>query len=315
MIEKLTIDPEFQKLIPPLSSDEFAQLEQNIIKEGCRDKLVIWKSKIIDGHNRYKICQKNKVRFETTEMHFNEKSEVIEWIIKNQFGRRNLPPYERSVLALRLEDEIKTRAKAKQIDEGKSLGTLKQKSAEGSIETRKELAKLAGVSHDTISKVKIIEEKATLEQKEALRTGEKKINRVYREITITKKICKTCGKELPIEDFYEKKSSCKHCHNQNRSDRYTDIKGDVLGVSPELADITEAEIVGDLYNVDKVIKYTIDDLDESIRSVVDTFCRQAKTDLTAHKDLLNTEKNIKKITANLLRVVEAVRTMIGDIAK
>lgn len=311
MIEKLTIDPEFQKLIPPLSSDEFAQLEQNIIKEGCRDKLVTWENKIIDGHNRYKICHKNKVRFETTEMHFNEKSEAIEWIIKNQFGRRNLPLYERSVLALRLEDEIKERAKERMLSGKKADPT--QKSAEG--ETRKEVAKIAGVSHDTISKVKVIEEKATQEQKEALRTGEKKINRVYREITTTKKICKTCGKELPIEDFYEKKSSCKHCHNQNRNDRYTDIKGDVLGVSPELIGITEAEIVGDLYNVDKVIEYTIDDLNESIGSVIDTFCRQARADLTEHKNLLNTEKNAKKITANLLRVVEAVKIMIGDIAK
>lgn len=44
-----------------------------------------------------------------------------------------------------------------------------QKSAEPSITTRKELAKIAGVSHDTIEKIKVIEREATLEQKISIR--------------------------------------------------------------------------------------------------------------------------------------------------
>ena len=52
----LKIDPEFQSLIPPLSPDEFRQLEENILKDGCRDPLVYWNNTIIDGHNRFKIC-------------------------------------------------------------------------------------------------------------------------------------------------------------------------------------------------------------------------------------------------------------------
>lgn len=322
MIKQLTIDPEFKNLIPPLSADEFAQLEQNIINEGCRDRLVIWEGKIIDGHNRYEICHKNQVYFETKEEFFDERGEVIEWIIKNQFGRRNLPPYERSVLALRLEDEIKVRAKEKQIRKPKD--SVPQKSAEQThTETRKELAKLAGVSHDTISKVKIIEEKATPEQKEALRTGEKKINRVYREVQEAEtgaKVCKKCGETKQVSEFYDdgdgrKRLICKSCHNARSRERdCKNIKGEGYKIAPELKKITEAEIIGDLYNVDRVIEYTIDDLDESLGSIIDTFCRQAKADLVEHKNLLNSEKNIKKITANLSRVIEAVNTMIGDIA-
>lgn len=321
MIKELTIDPEFKNLIPPLSADEYAQLEQNIIAEGCRDRLVIWEGKIIDGHNRYEICHKNQVYFETKEEFFDERGEVIEWIIKNQFGRRNLPPYERSVLALRLEDEIKVRAKANQKESG---GAVPQKSAKP-VETRKEVAKIAGVSHDTISKVKVIEEKATPEQKEALRSGEKKINRVYREVQEAEtgtKVCKVCGEEKPLYEYYETKGGrrltlCKTCHyakRRNLSNGEVDVKGNKYLIDPKLKGISEAEIVGDLYNVDRVIEFTIDDLDESLGSVVDTFCRQAKADLIQHKNLLDSEKNIKKITANLLRVIEAVNTMIGDIA-
>lgn len=75
---------------------------------------------------------------------------------------------------MRLENEIKVRAKENQKEHGGTAPgkSLPQKSAKvNGVETRKEVAKIAGVSHDTISKVKVIEEKATPEQKEALRSG------------------------------------------------------------------------------------------------------------------------------------------------
>lgn len=59
-------------------------------------------------------------------------------------------------MALRLEDEIKVRAKENMVASGENFGKGTQKSAEPikRTETRKEVAKIAGVSHDTISKVK-----------------------------------------------------------------------------------------------------------------------------------------------------------------
>jgi hypothetical protein len=57
---------------------------------------------------------------------------------------------------MQLEEVFKAKAKEKQIE----AGELKQKSAEAPIETRKELGKIANVSHDTIAKVKAIQEKA-----------------------------------------------------------------------------------------------------------------------------------------------------------
>jgi 16S rRNA G966 N2-methylase RsmD len=40
--DTVTIDPEFKSLIPPLAPDELAQLEANILRDGCRDPLVVW---------------------------------------------------------------------------------------------------------------------------------------------------------------------------------------------------------------------------------------------------------------------------------
>jgi len=52
----IQIDPEFRDIIPPLTKSEFDQLEKNLIEEGCREKVIVWNSFLIDGHNRYEIC-------------------------------------------------------------------------------------------------------------------------------------------------------------------------------------------------------------------------------------------------------------------
>lgn len=99
-MQVLKVDPEFERLIPPLDREEFKQLEENIVAEGCLDPLVTWDGTIVDGHNRYKICQEHDIPFHTTEKDFDNRDEVIVWIIKHQIGRRNLIPYQRSCLAL-----------------------------------------------------------------------------------------------------------------------------------------------------------------------------------------------------------------------
>jgi hypothetical protein len=176
----IKIDPEFKALIPPLAPEEYAQLESNLKAEGCRDPLVTWEGTIIDGHNRFEICTVNGIAFEKINKRFADRSEVIEWIIRNQFGRRNLDNYQRTKLALRLEDAIAARAKANQSKfTGNQHVGVPQKSAEVHIETREEIAKLAGVSRDTVDKVKQIERKAAPEVKQALAKGEISINKAH----------------------------------------------------------------------------------------------------------------------------------------
>ena len=41
-MHNILIDSEFQALIPPLSAEERAQLEANLLADGCRDPLVVW---------------------------------------------------------------------------------------------------------------------------------------------------------------------------------------------------------------------------------------------------------------------------------
>lgn len=173
----ITIDKEFKSLIPALTEDERQGLEASLKAEGCRDALVLWGNILIDGHNRYEICTQYGIPYKTVQKDFDSREDVIQWIILNQFGRRNLPMYERARLALRLKPVISAKAKENQ----GHRTDISQKSVK-STDTQKELAKVAGVSHDTISKVEKIEAKATPEIKTQLRTGEISINQAYQTI-------------------------------------------------------------------------------------------------------------------------------------
>jgi len=143
----LIIDPEFKALIPPLTPEERSGLEEMIKAEGCRDALITWHGIIIDGHNRYEICTRNDIEYRIDERFFPGRDDVKIWIIKNQFSRRNLPAYVRGKLALVLKPLIAAKAKENQV---KSGGAVPQKSV-NPVDTQKELAKVAGVSHDTIA--------------------------------------------------------------------------------------------------------------------------------------------------------------------
>ncbi|MGY6225871.1 hypothetical protein ACW73S_14055 [Faecalibacterium duncaniae] len=96
----LKIDPEFQSQIPPLTDDEFKQLEENILKEGkLLSPLIVWNNILVDGHNRYEIVQEHpEISFSTMPLPFESREEVLAWICKNQLGRRNLTPEQKKFL-------------------------------------------------------------------------------------------------------------------------------------------------------------------------------------------------------------------------
>lgn len=73
-------------------------------------------------------------------MFFVDRDAVVEWIIKNQFGRRNLALYDRTKLALRLEEVYAARAKANLVTPtgGKARTTLTNSTKSEAINTRKE---------------------------------------------------------------------------------------------------------------------------------------------------------------------------------
>ncbi len=94
----LEVDPEFKALIRPLRKDEYLQLEVNLSIDGCRDPIITWNNIIIDGHNRYEICNRLHIPYAVREMPFENRERAIVWICSNQLGRRNITEETRRYL-------------------------------------------------------------------------------------------------------------------------------------------------------------------------------------------------------------------------
>jgi DNA modification methylase len=188
------INPAFESLIPKLTTEELSTLEASIVSEGCRDPLVVWNDFIVDGHNRYRICTEHGIEFTTVSKEFESEDDAKIRMINNQFGRRNLWAFDRGMLALEMESIFSKKAKQNLSNGGKGCQISDK------VDTKKELAKLAKVSHDTISKVKKIKE-FTTDVKALLKKGDLTINQVFNDI---KKDEKKAELKQKIQDSKDK---------------------------------------------------------------------------------------------------------------
>ena len=107
------IDEELAGLIPPLTDDERRQLEANILADGCRDPLAVWAEEgiLLDGHNRYRLCQQHDVPFDVREVSLPDREAAKLWIEENQLGRRNLTDDQRAAIAFRIQQRRSEMAK------------------------------------------------------------------------------------------------------------------------------------------------------------------------------------------------------------
>lgn len=97
-IASLKVDAEFAGLCPELTTEELSLLEASIEADGIRDPVCAWQGLIIDGHNRHRIAKTLRIDCPSREMEFADRAAVVEWIIANQLGRRNLTDEQKSYL-------------------------------------------------------------------------------------------------------------------------------------------------------------------------------------------------------------------------
>jgi transcriptional regulator with XRE-family HTH domain len=172
---ELQINPKFKDAMPPLCREEYEYLKDSLKADGCRDTIIVWNGVIVDGHNRYEICKEFDMPFRIFEKAFSDEDEVVEWIMRNQLARRNLPDVERGRMVLKLKESFAARAK-----DNCSLGGGDKKSEiakSGSpilvnpilkIDTQKELARIAGLSHGTLCKIEKVDNEAPAPIREAM---------------------------------------------------------------------------------------------------------------------------------------------------
>lgn len=243
----IKIDPEFQTLIPPLTDDEYQRLEKSILAEGVRECIITWNGTIIDGHNRYRICQEHGLECPSIERTFKSRDAAKIWIIENQLGRRNLEAGQKAALVIeRNEAKVREQARLRQVQSGKEYGRGIDSSVNrlGSKEhnlsdicpdvsdkgrTAEILAKQAGVGSATIKRVlKVKRENQELYDK--VRSGEVSTTDAYAQVTgakkqkatekssDTKRICTICGKPIEDGDAYKSRLfNHKKCFEEQRS--------------------------------------------------------------------------------------------------
>jgi len=159
------IDPEFQSLLGTKTSEQYEALKKVIRRdEEVRDQLVGWleTSILVDGHTRHQIYEElreelgEKFRIKPPGIYwlsFEDREHAKMWVLENQLDRRNLKTFQQIEVALKLKEFYTAKAKENQ-RAGVSLNLGK------GINTNKEVAKRADVSHDTVRKVERILEKA-----------------------------------------------------------------------------------------------------------------------------------------------------------
>lgn len=171
----MNINQEYKKYLIPLRPEEFTQLERNILEEGCRDPLVLWGDTLIDGHNRFEICVKHGIQFDTVKRDFSDNQEAIEWIENNQLGRRNLTPDQFKLLLGRRYNRLKSQGfKGNQYSEsGRDQNDPQQTTAE-------KLANEHGVSAPTVKRAgaaaEAIDNNATPELVSKVESGQVSVN-------------------------------------------------------------------------------------------------------------------------------------------
>ncbi|MBB4841849.1 hypothetical protein HNP55_000344 [Paucibacter oligotrophus] len=186
----ITVLDELRIYIDPLTPDEHQALERSILAEGCRDALVLWGDVLVDGHNRYGICQKHGLPFQTIQNpRFKSMDDVHLWMIDQHLGRRSVSDFQRGVLALRKKEIVAARVMGGNHapadapwDEGEArpdpalAAMAAQLPQPERLNTREAIAKAARISANTVVQIEKIQKSAAPELVEAVKAGTISIN-------------------------------------------------------------------------------------------------------------------------------------------
>ncbi|XQA73758.1 plasmid replication/partition related protein [Xanthomonas sacchari] len=191
----IVVKEDLKAYIDPLTADEYAALERSLLAEGCRDALVLWGDILVDGHNRYGICQKHGLPFQTVQnTRFQSLQDVHLWMIDQHLGRRSVSDFQRGVLALRKREILaERRASAAAAEAPAADATDPDAAGETANDTdtdtdtppwadapaplsRAELARVARLSNSQVVQIEKIQKQAAAEVVEAVKSGAISIN-------------------------------------------------------------------------------------------------------------------------------------------
>lgn len=178
----IVVNEELKAYIDPLTPEEYDALERSILAEGCRDALVLWGDVLVDGHNRYGICRKHNLPFQTVQNpRFQSMEDVHLWMIDQHLGRRSISDFQRGVLALR-KREIVAERRTRQavapspVPEATAEAAPMLTTKADALDTREAIARAARLSSNQVVMIEKIHKQAAPELVAALKAGTISIN-------------------------------------------------------------------------------------------------------------------------------------------
>ena len=185
----LHVNPEYEKLLPKMSDEEFAELKASIKTEGQHYPIVSNEDlEVLDGHHRFRACVELGIEPDFEVRKFEDKLLEKKFVIETNLRRRHLNNFQFVELGVPLLEIEKELAKKRQAAAGKlgrdmQLG-LAPDDAKPVFKSKAtaSVAKKVGISTRTFERGKKILEKASEEDKQKLREGKTSISKVYREM-------------------------------------------------------------------------------------------------------------------------------------
>lgn len=254
LYHELTINPIFRDLIPPPSDDERKLLEESIVQSGCHTAIEIWNGTIIDGHNRYEICTRLRLPFQTRELFFKDDEEAKVYILTNQLARRNLSSAVKGDLAWQRAGLIEQRAKVRVTANLPSQASVAERLHWGDGEetgrTSNVLSSQTGIPERTLIKIKRVRDSGNDEIRDKMLKGEISINKAEQLVSPPKskpevKTCNSCKQELPASAFFAGKATCKECIKENASA----IDSHLLVTPPPEGEVKKTDFTDEQYEL------------------------------------------------------------------
>jgi ParB-like chromosome segregation protein Spo0J len=185
----LRLNPEYDKLLPKMSKEEFEELKKSIQTEGQHYPIIVNEDlEVLDGHHRFRACIELDLEPDFEVRKFDDKLLEKKFVIEANLRRRHLNSFQLVELAVPLLEIEKELAKKRQSKGGKNgrdmqLGLASDDAEIGpKAKATEVVAKKVGVSTRTFERGKKIIEKATEDEKQKLRDGKTSISKVYQEI-------------------------------------------------------------------------------------------------------------------------------------
>ena len=296
----LKIDEDFKNLLPELDAETYTALEKDIMANGMIDPIVIWKGYIADGHNRYSICKAHRVAdVETKELHKETKSEVMQWIVDHQFGKRNLKKSEQVMLLAKVEEQIAKEAEARiksGVKQSNPTANLPQGAGEKRNDTTAgQMAKKIGVSEKTYRAMRTVVQKGTPEQIARMDKGGSGngASTIAREIKAGAKdderVCIKCGKVKKIVFFTSKKNP--NCCNECEAER----KRMSNSAAPR----------ANYYDVNASVEWKFENVEGEINYLIEDTLKNLRTTYRVHKSNVFSDKsNVDRFKAKITEFIE-----------